>query len=200
MFFSIQKMRFYNYLNSQNIAKSIYLQKKLKPMGSLVKTSIALFLLPKGDKIIVTKTVNCEASKAFILVNDLKNWEKWSPWNEYDPAMKMSYGPTTIGAGAYYSWIGNSQVGFGKLSILSSTENQRIDMSLNFSEHGETPCSFEFIPEASNTIINWSMDAQYSSNWFMKNILGGYYYMMMNHFLQKDFNRGLNNIDKLCKS
>jgi ribosome-associated toxin RatA of RatAB toxin-antitoxin module len=181
-------------------------------MGSLGKTSIALFLLfiialifigyflPKGDKIVVSKTVNCTDNQAYNLVNDLKNWEKWSPWMEKDPKMKLSYSDSSTGAGAYYTWVGNSEVGFGKLSILSSTENKKIDMNLNFSEHGETPCSFEFIPETNGTKINWSMDAQYSQNWFLKNILGGYSYMMMKYFLHNDFNRGLDNIDKQCKS
>jgi ribosome-associated toxin RatA of RatAB toxin-antitoxin module len=183
---------------------------KINNMGSLLKTSIALFLLfivailfigyflPKNDSVDVTKTISCPPNQVYTMVNNLKNWEKWSPWMEKDPTMKLSYNDSTSNAGAYYTWAGNSDVGFGKLAIVSNTENQQINMMLNYADHDAAACAFNIEPNESGSKIVWSVVADYPKNWFVKNFLGGYMYMMMNHFMQKDFGRGIENIEKNC--
>lgn len=179
-------------------------------MGSLSKTSAALFLLflltltfigfflPKPESIEIVKTINCKPNQVFTLVNELKNWEKWSPWMEKDPEMKLSYSDSSFGPGASYSWAGNSQVGFGKLTILSTTENQQINMMLKYADYPETPCSFKIEPLDNGSKVAWSINSGYSKNWFGKNILGGYKYIMMNHFMKIDFGRGIDNIEAIC--
>lgn len=180
-------------------------------MGSLLKTSIALFLLfilaicfigyflPKKDTIDVTKTINCPSNHTYKMINELKNWEKWSPWMEKDPAMKLSYSDSSAGVGAFYTWAGNKEVEYGKLSIVSNKENQQINTILNYAGHGDSPGSFTIDgTKEGKSIITWSMTAGYPNNWFVKNIFGGYMYLMMNHFLTKDFSKGLENLEKTC--
>lgn len=181
-------------------------------MGSLFKTSLALFVLfliailfigyflPKNEEVLVSKVVKCDINQSYTMVNQLKNWEKWSPWFEKDPTMKLTYSDSTSGVGAFYSWVGDKEDNFGKMTVTNTVENSQIDLSLNYTDRGETPCKFKFISVENGTQIDWSMKAGYSDNWFIKNFLGGYGYMMMNFFLNKDFSKGLTNIDNQCKS
>jgi hypothetical protein len=42
---------------------------------------------------------------AFAQVNDLRNWEAWSPWAKLDPAAKQTYAGPTAGVGASFSSV-----------------------------------------------------------------------------------------------
>ncbi|MEZ4984128.1 MAG: hypothetical protein R2795_03670 [Saprospiraceae bacterium] len=49
-----------------------------------------------------TISINAPQAVVFDAVNELKNWESWSPWQEQDPSTKTVYSETSAGAGAYY--------------------------------------------------------------------------------------------------
>lgn len=156
------------------------------------------FFLPKEDKVVVTRQMSCPADKVFGQVNDLRQWSVWSPWDRYDPAMQKTYGAVTAGKGASYAWKGNWKVGQGEMTIVESIPNQMIDMLLNYNYDGPTPCGFEFVSKEQGTEVTWWMSMKYPSNPILKTFFGGYTYVMMNYFLQKDFNAGLDNLSQTC--
>ena len=49
-------------------------------------------------------------------VNDLRKWVEWSPWEKRDPALKREYSGPPAGPGAAYHWVGNSEVGEGRMT------------------------------------------------------------------------------------
>ena len=57
-------------------------------------------------------TIKAPPEKIFPLINDLRQWDVWTPYNK-DPAMKKSYSGPGSGNGAHYAWEGNSDVGKG---------------------------------------------------------------------------------------
>lgn len=43
--------------------------------------------------------------KVFALIEDLRAWNAWSPWEKLDPTMKKTYGGPTSGRGpAQFFW------------------------------------------------------------------------------------------------
>ena len=180
-------------------------------MGSLWKTSLSLFvffivafivvgfLLPRENSFSVTKTIQCSPERAFTMINELKNWEIWSPWQENDPNMKLSYSEISSGKDAWYTWDGNMAVGKGKLTILDSKPYENINMVLNYGEEKPANCSLTLKPLAEGTEITWSIDIHGSESAIVSKFLNGYKYVMMKYFLGKDFNRGLNNLNKNCQ-
>jgi hypothetical protein len=109
--------------------------------------------------------------------------------------MKLTYEGES-GKGASYSWTSeNPDVGNGKLSITSSTENEKVLMDLDFAENGTGKAEFEFRKIDENTTkVIWRMDSDMSENPFFK-FMG----LFMDSFLGEDFENGLKGIKKAAE-
>ena len=68
----------------------------------------------------------------FAIINDLHQWDQWSPFNR-DPKMKTTYEGPAEGPGASYAWDGNSDVGAGRMTIKESKPGELVSMNLEFS-------------------------------------------------------------------
>ncbi|MEP6793643.1 MAG: SRPBCC family protein, partial [Saprospiraceae bacterium] len=65
--------------------KSVF-KKSLLWLGFLILALILFsLLLPKEVTISRSITVSAPIDRVFDQVNDLRNWEKWSPWKRMDP-------------------------------------------------------------------------------------------------------------------
>ena len=100
--------------------------------------------------------------EVFAQVNELKRWNAWSPWAKKDPQMKQSYEGPSAGTGAVTSWIGNQEVGEGRMSIVESRPNELVRFKLEFFKPFAATNSavFEFKPEAQGTRVTWTMHGQ----------------------------------------
>ena len=87
----------------------------------LTKTLIALAVIaivvvvvvavrPAEFHVARTARIAAKPQAVFAQVNDFHKWDAWNPWAKLDPAMKQSYEGAPAGAGAVYTWAGNSQV------------------------------------------------------------------------------------------
>src|SRR5258708_3646619 len=86
----------------------------------------------------------------FPFVNDLHQWEAWSPWAKIDPAMKQTYDGPPAGTGAGYSWLGNNKVGEGRMTITESKPNNLIRFKLEFRKPFQATNTAEFTFQAAN--------------------------------------------------
>jgi hypothetical protein len=180
-------------------------------MGSLTKTFFSLFclfivgflvigfLLPRENAFSVTKTISASPEKIFPMINNMKNWELWSPWKESDPNMTLIYSENAEGKDAWYSWKCNEKVNYGKLTILDSKPNQKIETLLNYEDQVPAKGSFVLTPTENGTDVTWSIELQSSKNPVVSKLFGGYGYLMMKFFLGKDFEKGLENLNKTCQ-
>ncbi len=175
--------------------------KFLKILLIIIVALIALFLIinafmPGDMKVERSITINAPAVNAFVLVNDLKNWERWSPWNELDPNMKMEYGEIIKGVGASYSWTSeHEQVGIGRLKIAESQPNSLIKTELYFMEDDGDPShgtwKFEENEGASN--VTWTMEGTMP---FLMRIM----VPMMEAAVGEMFDQGLENIKNIAET
>jgi hypothetical protein len=174
--------------------------KALKRVGLLFLSLIILLslislLLP--SKITVTRSVVLHASavEVFEQVNTLKNWEKWSPWHQIDPAMLLNYEGPEAGVGAKYSWFSeNSNVGNGSLIITESKPLQRIDTLIKFEGQGDGTGYYLFEETPEGTKITWTMIADMGMN-----PIGKYMGLMMDSMIGSDFEKGLENLRKVVE-
>src|SRR5678815_5795982 len=79
---------------------------------------IVVALRPAGFSITRSAMISAPPSVVFALVNDFHQWRDWSPWENIDPALKRTYEGPPAGEGATYSWVGNNQVGEGRMLSL----------------------------------------------------------------------------------
>ena len=153
------------------------------------------FFLPSKVAMERSTVIDSTPEMLFDQVNDLKNWEAWSPWHQLDPDMNVEYSSEEpVGEGSWYSWSGNDQVGSGKLTILESNPHSRVRSEMLFMGT-EDPSYADMIFEETEggTKVTWTFDAEMSGS-------GKWFGLMMDSFLGPQYERGLDNLDSVATS
>jgi uncharacterized protein YndB with AHSA1/START domain len=106
-----------------------------------------------------TATIAAPPEKVFPLVNNLKNWDSWSPWAKLDPSATNNFEGPEEGTGAKMSWAGNADVGIGLMTITESTPNELVRFELDFKKPMKQTnlAEFTFKADGANTVVIWSM-------------------------------------------
>ena len=114
---------------------------------------------PKAFRIERSATINASANAVFAQVNDFQNWRAWSPWEKLDPALKRSYDGPAAGTGSQYAWMGNKNVGQGRMTILDSRPGELVRIKLEFFKPfaATNTAEFRFKPAEGGTSVTWSM-------------------------------------------
>lgn len=123
-------------------------------------------------------------------VADFHNWTKWSPWAVLDRETKEE----VSGNGKYFEWDGPI-VGAGNMNILSETENEQLEIDLNFVKpwRSHAKVHFSFVPEGEGTRVHWKMESKLPFFlFFLKK--------MMSAYVGLDFNRGLTMLKDLAET
>ncbi|MEX2187311.1 MAG: SRPBCC family protein [Pirellulales bacterium] len=146
------------------------------------------FLLPRQVHVERSATIDAPVAAVFAEVNDLRQWERWTPWSkDLDPTVELTYGDPTAGKGAWYTWT-SKKFGAGKLEIVDSQPGKSIEMLLMFegSAGGPAKCGFTFVPSDGKTNVTWYFDADMGV-WPP----GRYFGLFMDRLLGADFEKGL---------
>lgn len=125
----------------------------------VVLAVIAIAMQP--DKFIVSRSITINAARADIFphVNNLREWEAWSPWAKLDPDAKSEFEGAESGIGALMRWDGNKDVGKGSMEIIESIPAEFIKMQLIFLKpmQGTSYATFRFDIENDMTKVTWEM-------------------------------------------
>jgi effector-binding domain-containing protein len=156
---------------------------------------IIAYLLPRHMHVERSMTMNAPAEIIFEQVNNLKNWDKWSPWHKMDTTMKITYQGPESGKGASYSWDGE-EMGTGKLTIAESVPYDSIVNEMYFMEDEKPAYSrFKIARSDSGNVVTWMMDSDAGMNpvkrWFG---------LFMKGMLEEQFDKGLADIRKVAES
>lgn len=147
----------------------------------------------RPDEFVVTRSASIPAPPAavFAQVNNLHNWQAWSPWAKLDPAAKNSFEGPPAGTGAIFRWAGNKQVGEGSMTITDSRPNDLVRFKLEFLKPFANTCvaDFTFKPEGGQTRVTWSMSGK---NNFMFKAVG--LFMDCDKMVGAQFEQGLENL------
>jgi hypothetical protein len=166
--------------------------KTLAIIGIIVVVAIAgilLYAATKPDSFRVQRTVlvNAPSDKVFPLINDLKAFATWSPYDKKDPAMKRTFGAVTAGKGATYAWEGNKDVGQGSMEIVESGPRKvliKLDIVKPFEAHNMAEFLFE--PKGDSTSVTWAV---YGPSPYMSKVVGTF--MNIDDMIGRDFEKGL---------
>lgn len=150
--------------------------------------AVVVALQPSDFRISRTATIAAPASVVFAQVNDFHNWAAWSPWAKLDPAMKQTYEGAPAGTGAIYTWVGNREVGEGRMTIVESRPSDLIRVKLDFVKPfaGTSVAQFTFRPEGGRTTVTWTMTGE--KNFVAKAI---HLVMSMDRMVGGQFEKGL---------
>jgi len=120
---------------------------------------LAVALQPSEFRIIRSATIAAPPAVVFEQINDLHKWNAWSPWAKLDPNSKITFDGAPAGVGASSAWVGNKEVGEGRMTITESKPGELILMRLEFVKPfvGTNITEFTFKPEGAGTAVTWSM-------------------------------------------
>ena len=166
--------------------------KTLAIIGVVVVVAIAgilLYAATKPDSFRVQRVVlvNAPSDKVFPLINDIKAWTAWSPYEKKDPAMKRTYGAVTAGKGATYAWEGDKNVGQGSIEMIESG-SRKIVIKLDFLKPFEAHNMGEFLlePKGDSTSVTW---ATYGPSPYISKVIGTF--INIDDMIGRDFEKGL---------
>lgn len=134
----------------------------------------------------------------FALVDHLRSWAGWSPFEKLDPQMKRTFEGPSSGNGAVYAWAGNDNAGEGRMTIERSEKPTEIRIKLEFIKPfaATNIATFTFIPTAQgSTKVTWAMDGE--RNFIAK---GFALFMDMDKLIGSEFERGLAALQTLSES
>ncbi len=159
---------------------------------------VLLFATTAPDTFRFQRTANIEAppEKLFPLINDLRRFNTWNPYEKKDPSMKGTYSGPNAGMGAAYAFAGNSDVGKGSIEITESMPPNRVSMRLTMLELFEARNSVEFTlePKGETTDVTWAIEGPVP--YFMKIV---HLFFDMDNMVGKDFEAGLADLKTIAE-
>ena len=168
----------------------------LKIIGIVVVVLIAAVLLHaanKPDTFSVQRSASIQAppERIFPLINDLRAFNTWNPFEKKDPNLKGRYSGPAGGKGAGYAFEGNKDVGKGSIEILESSSPSRVTMRLSMVEPFKVQNIVEFTlaPIGGVTNVTWAMQGPAP---FLAKII--HVFIDMDKMVGRDFEAGLANL------
>jgi uncharacterized protein YndB with AHSA1/START domain len=148
---------------------------------------------PDSFRVERSRWIAASPGQVFGWVNDFRQWRQWSPWEEKDANLARGYSGADSGVGAVYQWMGNREVGTGRMEILQTVPNERIVLALDFQRpiKAHHRVVFEFVPEDGGTRVAWVMSGE-------RNLIGKLFglFVDMEKMVGPDFEHGLQRLEQ----
>jgi uncharacterized protein YndB with AHSA1/START domain len=151
---------------------------------------------PDSFRVQRTATIKAPPEKVFALINDLRGWKTWSPYEKKDPAMKRTLSGAPTGKGAIYEWEGNKDVGKGRMEIADTTPPSKVVIKLDFIEpfQAHNTAEFSLSGKGETTDVTWAM---YGPSPFVTKVLS--VFLDMDKMIGHDFEAGLANLKAIAE-
>jgi hypothetical protein len=158
---------------------------------------VGRFLLP--NTLEVTRTVSIERPRAavFAMINDLRIAKEWSPYYARDPDADYAFNGEP-GQGQSMRWVSNvREVGRGRMSIVSSTENEEVQSILEMGERATLNSVISLRPGERATSVEWTVTAECAES--AVNVPCRYMNLIMRGMVQKELDSGLARLKTLTE-
>ena len=163
----------------------------------VVLVIVIAFFMPKKMEIERSIVIHAKPETVFNHVNNLRNWDLWSPWNRLDPEMVITYGDSWKGENASYDWVSDMpEVGEGSLKITESITNETIRTRLDFKDWGGANAAMAFEPISEGVKVTWGFESDrigLISRWF-------YLLMDIRSSLENDYDKGLEALKSISET
>lgn len=146
-------------------------------------------LLPPGFTVVRSVDVAAPPDKVWSLLQDPREWKRWTVWNRRDPAMRMSYSGPPAGVGAGWSWHSATE-GDGRMTFTDADAGRRLAYELHFPEWDSTSTGDLTLEAApAGTRVRWSMQGNMGSS-----LVGRWFGLLGDRMVGPDFEAGLANL------
>ena len=102
--------------------------------------------------------VQADVATVHALIDDFREWPKWSPWEGVDPDLRRDYSGPDHGVGSTYHWSGNKKAGEGEMQIKESTPTSVVvDLEFLKPFKATNVTTFSLVPAGDATEVTWTM-------------------------------------------
>ncbi len=168
-------------------------------LGIVVALVVAILvvgqLLPSEQHVERSTVIDADPAAVFALINDFREFNRWSPWAEKDPQTEYEFSGPDSGVGSKMAWRSEDpNVGSGEQEIIESQPNTMVKTKLTF-DGFDTPSYATFaLEEAGNgTRVTWAFDAN------LDNLVGRYMGLMMDRWVGADYENGLARLKEVAE-
>jgi uncharacterized protein YndB with AHSA1/START domain len=163
------------------------LKKILLGFVALVALLVAIaYVLPREVHVERSITIDAPPSAVYAKVSDFNKFNEWSPWFELDPNTEYTF-TGEPGKGQAMTWKSTKEeVGSGKQTIVDTKTDERVDLELDFGEHGLAKSSIILVGKDGKTDVTWTFESDMGMN-----PIGRWMGLMMDGFIGPDYDRGL---------
>lgn len=172
--------------------------KNIAVVATLLIAAVLIYAATRPNTFRVQRStsINAPPEKIFMLINNLRKMNEWSPFEKKDPAMKRTYTGAADGKGAAYEWDGNTDIGQGRIEITESFPPSKITMKLDFIKPFEAHNIVEFTlqPQGDVTRTTWSMQGPSP---YISKLIG--LFISMDKMIGKDFEAGLASLKAIAE-
>jgi len=157
---------------------------------------VVVWMQPDDYRLTRSTTIMAPAAEIFARVNDLRQWEDWSPWAKLDLNAKVSFEGPPAGPGAMFHWSGNDKIGAGTMTITESKPNERVATRTDFVKpfEGTSSADFVFSQTGERTNVIWTTAGTHS---FISKAIC--LVMSMERMLGPDFEKGLAQLKQVAE-
>ncbi len=146
------------------------------------------FALPSSYRVERVATIKAPIAKVYALTGDLNEWPKWSPWIDMDPTIETTVANKATGVGAHQRWTGAS--GDGELTFTKADPATGVEYDMSFNKgQFKSRAGMALSKDGEGTKLTWWMTGELGMN-----PMARYMGVMMDKWVGKDFDRGLEKI------
>lgn len=155
---------------------------------------VTMLVLGKKYHYETSMVINAPIEKVYAMSNSSKAFNKWNPWMDLDPNIKVTYSGENGAVGDEYCWEGNDQVGQGCHKITGLVPNEKVATMMMFKKPFESDATSDIIlkKEGHATKVTWSMDCELD---YPMNIMK----LFMDGQMDKSYGKGLSKLKKLAE-
>lgn len=173
-----------------------------KAVGGLLLLVLLVLLIQAArqpDQFRVERKLQIQASPEalFALIQDLRQFNRWNPYEKKDPQIQGQYSAQTAGPGARYAWQ-SKEVGEGSMEITAQEAPQRVQMRLDFLKPFEAHnlAEFQIVAQPGGVSeVSWSLSGPSP---FISKLMGVIF--NMDRMIGRDFEAGLQNLKALAEA
>jgi uncharacterized protein YndB with AHSA1/START domain len=162
-------------------------------------TGVLALAATKPDVFLVQRstTIKAPADRIFPLINDLRAFNTWNPFDRKDPNIKGTYSGPGSGNGATYAFE-STKAGSGSIEIVDAAPSSRITMRLIMIKPiaANNRVDFTLQPQGGDTTrVTWAMEGQVP---FVGKVL--HLIFDMDKMVGKDFEAGLASLKAITEN
>ena len=139
--------------------------------------------------------VQADVATVHALIDDFREWPKWSPWEGVDPDLRRDYSGPEHGVGSTYHWSGNKKAGEGEMQIKESTPTSVVvDLEFLKPFKATNVTTFSLVPAGDATEVTWTMIGTRGA---LMSLMGKLFF---DKAIGKDFDKGLAQLKAAAES